>query len=120
MMTYTRLTCGTPEFAAAIAKIGLENLKKGDYEPLTPLEVEIVIELLRGRPGGKCTAPIVFGLFWSEIKNRTRFGIRFSAAVDAGQIPYLSAIESTRPGTKKYMYRPPAEAANAEPMMRAA
>ena len=119
-MTYTRLTCGTPEFAAAIAKIGLENLKKGDYEPLTPLEVEIVIEFLRGRPCGKCTAPIVFGLFWLKIKNRTKFGIRFSTAVKAGQIPYLSPIESTRPGTRKYMYRPPDEAANAEPMMRAA
>ena len=117
-MTYTRLTCGTPEFAAAIAKIGLENLKKGDYEPLTPLEVEIVIELLRGRPGGKCTAPIIFGLFWSSMKNGEKFGIRFSAAVK--QIPYLSALESTGSGTKKYMYSPPAEAANTEPMMRAA
>jgi hypothetical protein len=119
-MTYTRLTCGTPEFATAIAKIGLENLNRGDYAPLTSLEVEIVIEFLRGRPGGKCTLPNIFGLFWSEIKNRKRFGIRFSTAVKAGQIPYLSVLESTGPGTKKYEYRPAAEAANAAPMMRAA
>jgi hypothetical protein len=119
-MTYTRLTCGTPEFAASIAKIGLENLNKGDYEPLTPLEVQIVTEFFRGRPGGKCTLPIIFGLYWREIKNRKKFGIRFSAAVEAGQIPYLSALEGTGSGTKKYMYRPPAEAANAEPMLRAA
>ena len=98
----------------------MENLNKGDYEPLTPLEVQIVIEFLRGRPGGRCTLPNIFGLFWSEIKNRKRFGIRFSAAVEAGQIPHLYALESTGSGTKKYMHRPPAEAANAEPMMRAA
>ena len=51
---------------------------------------------------------------------RKRFGIRFSNAVEAGQIPYLSPLESTGSGTKKYMDRPPAEAANAEPMLRAA
>jgi hypothetical protein len=87
---------------------------------LTPLEVAIVIEFLRGRPGGKCTLPIIFGLYWSEIKNRKRFGVRFSAAVESGQIPYLSALERTGSGTKNYMYRPPADAANAEPMLRAA
>ena len=107
LMTHSNPICPSPEFTDAIRAISKLNDKAGRYDYLTPFEITVVRELLRGRPRGTCTAPSIFGLYWKLIEDGKKFGIRFRRSVKKGHIPHLVFGVDETSGTKKYMHRPP-------------